>query len=83
VNYKKYIAELKRRNVFRTAITYLVVVWLIAQVSSIVLPAFNAPHYLMKTLIFIFIIGFPFCLVFAWVYELSAKGIKKIKNAEE
>jgi len=83
VNFKKYIAELKRRNVFRTAITYLIVAWLIAQVSSIVLPAFNAPHYLMKTFIFILIIGFPVSLVFAWVYELSAKGIKKIKNVEE
>jgi len=82
VNFKKYIAELKRRNVFRTAIAYLVVAWLIAQVCSIVLPAFNAPPYLMKTFIFILIIGFPVSLVFTWVYELSAKGIKKIKNVE-
>ena len=56
--------------------------WLIAQVSSIVFPAFNAPQYSMKTLIFILIIGFPISLVFAWVYELSPKGIKKIKNFE-
>jgi TolB-like protein/Flp pilus assembly protein TadD len=82
VNFKKYIAELKRRNVFRSAITYLVIAWLIAQVSAIVLPAFNAPHYFMKTLIFILIIGFPISLIFAWIYELSPKGIKKIKNVE-
>ena len=82
MNFKKYIAELKRRNVFRTAITYLIVAWVIAQVSAIVLPTFNAPLYLMKTLIFILIIGFPVSLVFTWVYELSAKGIKKIKNVE-
>ena len=83
MNFKKHIAELKRRNVFRSAITYLVVAWIIAQVSSIVLPAFDAPDYLMKTLIFILIIGFPISLVFAWVYELSPKGIKKIKNIEK
>lgn len=82
MNFKEYIAELKRRNVFRSAITYLVVAWLIAQVSSIVLPAFDAPNNFMKTLIFILIIGFPISLVFAWVYELSPKGIKKIKNIE-
>ena len=79
MNFKKYIAELKRRNVFRTAIAYLVVAWLIAQVSSVVLPAFNAPSYFMKGLIFILIIGFPIALVFAWVFEFSPRGIKKIK----
>ena len=79
---KKYIAELKRRNVHRAAITYLIVAWLIIQVSSIVFPAFNAPPYFIKALIFILIVGFPICLVFAWVYELSPKGIRKIKNIE-
>lgn len=82
MNFKKYISELKRRNVFKSAITYLIVAWLIAQVSSIVLPAFNAPSYFMKTLIFILILGFPISLIFAWVYELSPKGIKKVKSDE-
>lgn len=82
MNFKKYIAEFKRRNVFRSAITYLLVAWLIAQVFAIVLPAFNAPKYFMKTLIFILIIGFPISLIFAWVYELSPKGIKKISNID-
>jgi TolB-like protein/Flp pilus assembly protein TadD len=82
VNFKKYIAELKRRNVFRSAITYLLVAWLVAQVADIVLPTFDAPNNFMKTLIFILIIGFPIILVLAWVYELSPKGIKKIKNIE-
>ena len=82
MNFKNYIAELKRRNVFRSAITYLVIAWLIAQVSSIVLPAFNAPHYFMKTLIYILIISFPITLVFAWVYKLSPSGIKKIQKVK-
>ncbi len=79
---KKFIAELKRRHVFRSAITYLVVSWIIAQVSSIVLPTFDAPSYFMKTLIVILIIGFPISLIFAWEFELSTKGIKKIKTIE-
>ena len=82
MNFKKYIAEFKRRNVFRSAITYLLVAWVIAQVFAIVLPAFNAPKYFMKTLIFILIIGFPISLFFAWVYELSPKGIKKFRNVD-
>ena len=82
MNLKKIIAELKRRNVFRSAITYLVVAWLIAQVCDIVLPTFNAPPYIMKALIFILIIGFPISLLFAWFYDLSLKGIKKTKNIE-
>ncbi len=82
MDFKKYMTELKRRNVFRSALTYLLIAWIIAQVSSIVFPVFNAPNYVMKTLIFGLIIGFPVSLVFAWVYELSPKGIKKIKNLE-
>ena len=82
MNYKKYIAEFKRRNVFRSAITYLLVAWIIAQVCAIVLPAFNAPKYFMKTIIFILVLGFPLSMIFAWVYELSPKGIKKIRNID-
>jgi TolB-like protein/Flp pilus assembly protein TadD len=80
---KKYIAELKRRNVFKPAIAYLVVAWLIAQVASVILPTFDAPPYIMKTLIFILIAGFPINLIFAWVYEFTPQGIKKTEHAEE
>ena len=82
MNFRKFIEELKRRNVFSIAITYLVMAWLIAQVFAIVLPAFNAPRYFMKTLIYILIIGFPFSLIFAWVYEFSPKRINKNKSVE-
>ena len=83
MNIKKYISELKRRNVFKSAITYLIVAWLIAQVSSIVLPTFDAPPHFMKILIFILIIGFPVNLIFAWIYKWTPKGIRKTKNVEE
>jgi TolB-like protein/Flp pilus assembly protein TadD len=82
MNFKEYMKELKRRNVFRSAITYLLLAWLIAQVSAIVLPAFNAPQYFMKVLISVLIAGFPISLVFAWVYQFSPKGIKKIQSAD-
>lgn len=82
MNIKKYIAELKRRHVFKAGIAYLVVAWLIAQIASIVLPTFEAPPFVMKTLLFILIIGFPINLVFAWIYDVTPEGIKKTKSLE-
>ena len=83
MNFKKHIAELKRRNVFKPAIAYLLVAWLIVQVADIVLSTFDVPAYIMKTLIFVLIIGFPLNLILAWLYELTPKGIKKTKDVEE
>ncbi len=83
MNLKKYIAELKRRNVFKAAIAYLIMAWLIAQVASIVLPTFNAPPYVMKTLLFILSIGFPLNLVFSWIYDITPEGIKKTDSHDK
>ena len=80
---KKYIAELKRRHVFKSAIAYLIVAWLIVQVASIVLPTFNAPPYFMKTLLFILSIGFPVILIVAWIYDITPEGIKKTENIDQ
>jgi adenylate cyclase len=77
---KRYIKELKRRNVFKAAIAYLIVSWLIIQVTSIVLPVFEAPTYLLKTLLFILGIGFFIWVVFSWIYDVTEDGIKKTKN---
>ncbi len=80
---KKYIAELKRRNVFKPAIAYFVVAWLIVQVADIVLDTFDAPPFIMKILMLILIIGFPVNLIFSWAYEITPKGIKRTKPVEE
>lgn len=80
---KKYIAELERRNVFKSGIAYLVIAWMIVQVASIILPIFNVPDYLMKALVKILIVGFPLWLVFSWVYDITSKGIiKTSKNID-
>ena len=80
---KEYIAEIKRRNVFKPAIAYLVGAWLVVQVADIVLETFEAPPYIMKTLMFVLIIGFPLNLIFSWVYDLTPRGIKRTGPAEE
>lgn len=80
MNLKNYISELKRRNVFKASVAYLIVAWIIAQIASIVLPTFGAPPFVLKTILFLLIIGFPIILVFAWAFELTPEGIKKTKE---
>lgn len=82
MNLNDYFNELKRRNVFKSALAYLVVAWLIIQVLSIVLPAFGAPEYLLKWSLVILAIGFPVWVIFAWVYEFTPDGIKKTLDVE-
>jgi TolB-like protein/Flp pilus assembly protein TadD len=71
------IVELRRRNVFRMAGLYLVGAWLIVQVSSTVLPMFDAPAWLPRSIVIVLAIGFVPTLVFSWVFELTPDGIKR------
>ena len=71
------VAELKRRNVIRMAGLYLVAAWLLVQVASTVLPAFEAPAWTVRTLITVLAIGFVPALIFAWVFELTPEGLKR------
>jgi TolB-like protein len=83
MNLKKYIAELKRRNVFKSGIAYLVVAWIIAEVADVVFPTFNAPAYFMKVLLIILIIGFPINLIFSWIYDITREGLKKTEGIDQ
>jgi eukaryotic-like serine/threonine-protein kinase len=69
--------ELKRRQVFRVAALYGGVAWIVLQVGDIVLPAFDAPAWTFKALIVIGLVGFPITMVLAWLYELTAQGLKR------
>ena len=72
-----FFGELKRRNVFRVAVAYLVVAWVLAQVATVGADAFDAPKWVMKMLIIFLAIGFVPALFFSWVYELTPEGLKK------
>jgi TolB-like protein len=74
--------ELKRRNVFRVAIAYIAVAWLVLQVSDIVFENFGTPDWVMKTLMFVLAIGFLLAVLFAWAYEMTPEGIKKEKDVD-
>ena len=72
-----FLAELKRRNVIRMAGLYLVGAWLIVQVAATLLPVFEAPGWVMKTLVALLAIGFIPALIISWVFELTPDGLRR------
>jgi hypothetical protein len=73
-------AELKRRNVFRVGAAYIVAAWLTIEVSSVVIPVFQGPEWVLKLMIAFAAIGFPVALLFSWAYELTAEGVKRERD---
>lgn len=74
---KKFYRELVRRNVIRAVLAYLAVAWVLIEVSSVVLPTFDASPYLLQGIIYFLAIGLVFWSVFAWIYDLTPEGWKK------
>ncbi len=71
-----FFEELKRRNVFRVAIAYIVIAWLLLQVGDTLAPALHLPDWVNTTLAFFLILGFPLAVFFAWAFELTLEGLK-------
>ena len=69
--------ELKRRNVFKVGIAYLVIAWLVAQVLQLVFETFATPDWVMKTVLVLLATGLPVALIFAWAFELTPEGLKR------
>jgi TolB-like protein/Flp pilus assembly protein TadD len=83
VNPKNFLSELKRRNVYKVAIAYGVVAWLLLQAASILFPTFEAPSWTMKVFVAMTALGFPIALIIAWAFELTPEGIKRTEVADE
>jgi TolB-like protein len=77
-----FFAELKRRNVFRVGIAYVIVGWLLAQVAEIAFDAFGAPEWVLKSVLFVLLLGLPLALFFAWAFEMTPEGLKLEKNVD-
>ena len=73
---RKLIRELRRREVFRTAGLYVGISWIVIEVSSVLLPAFEAPEWVMRAIIIMAMVGFPVMIVLAWIYDVTDEGIK-------
>ena len=76
----KFFAELKRRNVYKVAVAYAVVAWLLLQALSILLPAFDAPPWVLRVFIAAIAAGFPVALLFSWAFELTPEGLKRTEE---
>jgi len=77
-----FIKELKRRNVIRVAVAYVIVAWLLLQVSDTLVPALHLPEWFHSGVALLLILGFPLAMIFAWAYELTPEGLKKEKDVD-
>ena len=82
MNLNKFFRELKRRSVYRVAIAYAVVSWLIIQVAVSTFPYLSIPDWCITALIWAIIIGFPVALILGWIYEMSPEGLVKTVTEE-
>jgi TolB-like protein/Tfp pilus assembly protein PilF len=75
-----FLTELKRRKVYRVAVAYAIVAWLLIQAASILFPTFEAPPWVMKVFVTAVILGFPVALLLAWAFELTPEGIRRAEE---
>ncbi len=83
MNFKKIIAELKRRNVFKVATVYGITGWLIIQIITSISEPLSLPDWFDTAIIILVLIGFPIALIFAWAFEMTPEGLRKTKQVEK
>jgi TolB-like protein/Tfp pilus assembly protein PilF len=82
VNPRNFFGELKRRNVYKVAIAYAVIAWLLMQIATQVFPFLEIPNWAIRLVIMLIVIGFPIALVIAWAFELTPEGLKRTETAD-
>src|SRR6185503_10198385 len=82
MNPKIFFGELKRRNVYKVAVAYAVVGWLLIQVATQVFPFLEIQNWAIRFVIFVTALGFPVALIIAWAFELTPEGIKRTEDAD-
>jgi len=83
VNLRNFFGELKRRNVYKVAIAYAVIAWLLIQIATQTFPFFEIPNWIVRAVIVLLLLGFPVALVIAWAFELTPEGLKRTEVADE
>lgn len=78
---RRFFGELKRRNVYRVAVGYPVVVWLLIQIITQVFPFFEVPDWAIRILILVLVIAYPVALVLAWAFDITPRGIERTADA--
>jgi serine/threonine-protein kinase len=82
VNASNFLAELKRRNVYKVAVAYIVAGWALAQGIAQVFPVFDVPNWAIRLIVVLIIVGFPVALVLAWAFEITPQGIKRTEDVD-
>ena len=82
MNSKNFFSELKRRNVYKVAVAYAVIAWLLMQIASQIFPFFEIPNWAVRLVVLLLIIGFPIALIIAWAFEATPEGIKRTEAAD-
>ena len=77
---KDFFAELRRRNVYRVAVTYALIAWLLIQATSILSSIFDVPPWVMKVVVIAIAFGFPIALILAWAFEITPEGLKRTED---
>ncbi len=82
MNPGNFLAELKRRNVYKVAVAYIVAGWALSQGIAQVLPVFDVPNWVIRLIVALIIIGFPIALIFAWAFEITPEGVKRAEDVD-
>src|SRR5512132_2914170 len=77
-----FFSELKRRNVYKVAVAYIVAGWALAQGVAQVLPVFSVPNWVIQLLVVLIVLGLPIALGLAWAFELTPEGIKRTEQVD-
>ena len=83
MNLSSFFAELKRRNVYKVAVAYAIVGWLLVQVATQVFPFFEIPNWAVRLIVLAIVIGFPIAVVIAWAFELTPEGLKRTEDVDQ
>src|SRR5207244_4486458 len=83
MNLRKLFAELRRRNVYKVAVAYAIVGWLVMQVAATVVPALHLSDAITSAVVLLVMLGFPIALILAWAFELTPEGLKRTEAADE
>lgn len=77
------LGELRRRNIFKVCLAYMIVSWIVVQISGAVLPGLHAPGWVMQGLVLVLILAFPIAVLLAWAFELTPEGLKATADVDK
>src|SRR5262245_34066916 len=82
MNPKGFFGELKRRNVYKVAVAYIIGGWALSQGIAQVFPVFDVPTWAIRLIVLLIIVGFPVAVVLAWAFEITPEGIKRTEDVD-